>query len=43
MTEHEQGVQDCKDGIPHKMGSSYEYTLGYSKQHEIEAKQGVRQ
>jgi len=41
-----QGMRDCKDGIPHKMGKSADYHDGYATQYAAEqllTEMGIRQ
>lgn len=42
LVEFRQGVEDCKNGIPHSMGKTDDYSAGYAAQYEIEQQsQGV--
>jgi len=39
LAEFKQGVDDCKNGNPHSMGESDDYSAGYAAQYEVEQQQ----
>ncbi len=39
LVEFKLGVEDCKNGNPHSMGKSDDYSAGYAAQYAIEAQQ----
>lgn len=39
LIEFKLGVEDCKNGNPHSMDKSYDYSAGYAAQYAIEAQQ----
>lgn len=42
LEEFRQGVDDCKEGKPHTMGNTDDYSAGYAAQYEVEQQyQGV--
>lgn len=39
LVEFRNGVEDCKNGNPHSMGKSDDYSAGYAAQYEVEQQQ----
>jgi len=41
LAEFKQGVEDCKNGVPHSMDKSDDHSAGYAAMYEIEQKQSA--